>query len=95
VADLHDRGDVEDVVDAAVAGPVESVPDLLAARGVEGRGAVPGGEPVPVGEAGHVADVGRDPRRSGRADPVHVHQPAAAGGHRLAEAALHVLGLAV
>jgi hypothetical protein len=75
VADLADRGDVEDVVQPSVAGAGEPVADLGAGGGVEGDGAGPGGEPVAVGEPGHVADVGQDPGGTARADAVRSMRP--------------------
>jgi hypothetical protein len=72
VAQLHDTGHVEHVVHPSVARPREPMPDLLAGRGVDRRGAGPGGEVVTVGEACHVHDVGQDPRRTDRADAVDV-----------------------
>jgi hypothetical protein len=50
------------------------VPDLVTGRGVDGCGAGPGREPVPVAEAGNIADVGEDPGCTGWADTVDVHQ---------------------
>jgi hypothetical protein len=95
VADLADGGDVEDVVDPAVAGAGEPVADLGAGGGVERCGAGPGGEPVAVGDAGDVADVGEDPGGAGRADAVDVHEPGSGCGHRLPKAAGERLELAV
>ena len=57
VTQLHHGHDVQDSVDAPVAGAGEPVALLSAAGGIQGRGAVVGGEPVPVGEAGDVTDV--------------------------------------
>jgi hypothetical protein len=78
LAQLHDGGDVDDVVDPAVAGAGEAVADLFAGGRVQGCGAGPGGEPVAVGEAGDVADVGQDPGGPGRSDTAS-HAPATAG----------------
>jgi hypothetical protein len=86
VADLHDRGDVQHVVESPVAGPGQPVADLVAAGGVQGCGAGPGCEVVAVGEPGHVADVGKDPGGTGRADPEQLGQVRAAvvdGGAQL------------
>ena len=60
-------------------------------------GAVPVQEanPVAVGEPGHVADVGEDPRGAGRADPVDAQQPGPGGGHRLPQPAGQLPQLAV
>jgi hypothetical protein len=60
-ADLGGGRDVQHVVDLAVPGAGEAVSDLLAGGGIQRCGAGPGGEPVAVGEPGHVADVGQDP----------------------------------
>jgi hypothetical protein len=46
VAQLHDGGDVDDVVHPAVAGAGEAVADLFAEGRVQGCGAGPGGEPA-------------------------------------------------
>jgi len=72
-ADLGRRGDVEHVVHPPVPGPGEPVAILLTGGGVQGCGAGPGREPVPVGEPGDVADVGEDPGRHDRSDAVDVH----------------------
>jgi len=58
VPQLHDRQDVQRPVDAAVAGTGESMPLLVAGGRIERCGALPGGEPVPVGEAVDITDVG-------------------------------------
>jgi len=58
-------------------------------------GAGPGSEPVPVGEAGDVADVGEDPGGAGGADPEEVHQCAAGRGDVLAQSADELLEFAV
>ena len=80
---LHERGDVEDVVHSAVAGAGEPVADLSAGGGIQRGGAGPGREVVAVREAGHVADVGQDPGGAGRSDPVQVHQVRPRREHRL------------
>jgi hypothetical protein len=69
-AELGDGGDVDDVVDASVAGPGEPVPVLLTGGRVEWGGAGPGREPVAVGEPGDVADRRQDARCDDRADAV-------------------------
>ncbi len=74
-ADLADRGDVDHVVHPPIPGPRESVPGLLAGGGFQVCGAGPGREPVAVGEAGHVADVGQDSSSNHGADAGDVHQP--------------------
>jgi hypothetical protein len=64
VADLGDRGHVDGVVEPPVPAPREPV-DFPAAGGhLDRRGAVAGGEVIPVSETGHVAGLadhrGRD-----------------------------------
>jgi len=88
-------GDVEHVVEAAVAGAGQPVPDMLAGGGVDGGGAGPGGEPVAVGETGHIVDIGEDPGGAGRADPEDLQQCAAAGDDVLAQPAEELLQFAV
>src|SRR5690606_18474362 len=78
VAQLDDRGDVDDVVHPSVAGAREPVADLFTGGGVQGGGPGPGGEPVAVGEPGDVTDVGQDPGGAGRSDAVDVQQRRAA-----------------
>jgi len=73
-AELGDRGDVDHVVDPPVPSSGESVAVLFTGGGIKGGGAGPGREPVPVGEACDVADVGEDPGRHDRSDAVKVHQ---------------------
>ena len=68
VAELDDGHDVQGPVDPPVAGAGEPVAFLVAGGGVQRCGAVPGGEPVPVGEAADVADVGEQPGGAGGAD---------------------------
>jgi hypothetical protein len=72
LADLRHGHHVQRVVESPVAGPGESVPDLLAGGGV--RGAVVGGEVVPAGEAGEVLDLGQDPSSDQRPDAVKIDQ---------------------
>ncbi len=60
-AQLHEPGHVEHVVEPPVAGSRQAVADVLAAGGVDWRGAGLGREVAAVGEAGDVADVGEDP----------------------------------
>jgi hypothetical protein len=64
VAELDDPGDVKDMVEAAVPGAGEPVADVLAAGSIDGGGAGPGREVVPVGEPGDVSDVSEDPGRA-------------------------------
>jgi hypothetical protein len=73
-ADLANRGDVDNVVNPPVPGPGQPVPAVLAGGGVHRGGPGPGREPVPVGEPGHVPDVGQHPGGDHRADTTEVHQ---------------------
>jgi hypothetical protein len=68
-----------------VAGSRQPVPVLVAAGGIQRRGAVPGREPALVGEAGDVTDVAQQPCRAGRTDAVQVRHGAAGGSHQLLE----------
>jgi hypothetical protein len=68
---------------------------LLPRGGVQGGGAVPGGESVAVAEPADVADVGEQPGRAGGADAGQVHQGGAAGGHELGEVLLRGFDLLV
>jgi hypothetical protein len=79
VAELDDRHDVQDPVDAPVPGPGQPVALLITAGRVDGCGAVPGGEMVTAGEAADIADVAQQPGGAGRADPVELLQRAAGG----------------
>src|SRR5262249_11409199 len=80
VVDLGDRGHVDGVAVPPVPAPAQPV-DLPRARGhLDRRGAVTGGEVIPSGEAGHVADVADDGGGDDRADP---EQPGQAGAGRL------------
>jgi len=79
VPDLGDRGHVDRVVEPAVAAPGQPA-DLPAAGGhLDGRGAVAGGEVIPVREAGHVPDVAGNHGGDDRAGP---EQPGQAGPRR-------------
>jgi hypothetical protein len=51
-----------------VPGPVRADVDVLAGGGVDECGADPGSKVSPAKEPGDVADVGEDPRVTGRAD---------------------------
>src|SRR5918995_4900770 len=50
VAQLHDRHDVQHPVDPPVPGPRQPVAGLFTGGGVDRGGAVPGGEPFPIGD---------------------------------------------
>jgi hypothetical protein len=52
---------VDHVVGLAVPGAGQPVPEVFTGGSVQGCGTSPGGEPVPVGEPGHVTDVSQDP----------------------------------
>ena len=85
VAELDDGHDVQDPVDAPVAGPGQAVALLVAGGRVDRGGAVPGGE-VPGGaEPADVADVAEQPGRAGRADAVEFAQGAAGRGDELVQ----------
>jgi hypothetical protein len=71
------------VVEPAVAGAGEPVADLVAGGSIDGCGAGPGREPVPVSEPGDVTDVSEDAGGAGRADPEHAQQPGPGRGHPL------------
>ena len=60
VAQLDDPGDVEHVVEAAVAGAREPMAQMLAAGGIDRGSASPGREVVAVGKPGDVAHVGEN-----------------------------------
>ena len=68
VADLGDRGQVERVVQLAVAARVEPVAFAGTAGGFDGGGAVVGGEPLWGQEPGGVTDVAQDEPCDDRAD---------------------------
>ena len=82
VAELDDGHDVQDPVDPPVPGPRQPVAFLVAGGGVQGCGAVPGRELVPVGEAVDVTDVGEQPGGAGGADAVQLQQRGPACGHQ-------------
>jgi hypothetical protein len=83
VPQLHERGDVEDVVESAVAGAGESRWRIWAPEEASsGSGAGPGREVVAVGEGAHVTDIGQDPGGAGGPDPGQVHQVRPRGTHR-------------
>lgn len=65
---------VDHVVHPSVTDAGRSVPVLLAGGGVQGCGAGPGREPVPVGETRDVADIGEDPSGDDGPDAVDLGQ---------------------
>jgi hypothetical protein len=62
------------MVEAAVAGSGEPVPDLITGGGVDGGAAVVGGEVVPAREPGDVTDFGQDAPGDEGADTVELGQ---------------------
>jgi hypothetical protein len=85
VAELDDGHDVQDAVDTPVPGPGQAVALLVAGGGVQGCGAVPGGEVPAAGEAADVTDVADQPGGTGRADAVQLLQAATAGRDQLGQ----------
>jgi len=73
VAELDHGHDVQHAVDLPVPRAGQAVPDVVAGGGVDGRGAVLGGEVAAVGEPGDVADLDEQPGGAGRPDPVQGH----------------------
>jgi len=55
-------------------GCARPVAQMLATGGIDRGGAGPGREAITVREACHIPDVGQDPRSTGRADAMNVHQ---------------------
>jgi hypothetical protein len=86
---------VQRVIQAPVAGSGEAVSDLLAGGGVDGCGAVVGGEVVPAREAVDVLDLGQDPAGDDRADAVEIGQVRSAGRDELTDLTAHRLDLRV
>jgi hypothetical protein len=60
-AQLDDGHDVQGAVDPPVPGPGQAVAFLASGRGIQRRGAVPGRELVPAGEAVDVTGVSQQP----------------------------------
>ena len=58
---------------------------LLAGGGIDGRGAVPGGEVAAVSETGDVTDVAEEAGGAGQADAIEVLQAAAGGSDQLGQ----------
>ena len=94
-AELGDRGDVDHVVHPSVSGTGEAVTVLLTGGGIKGRGAGPGGEPIPIGEPSHVADVREDPGRHHGPDAMDLHQTRVTGQHHRLELGGGLLDLRV
>ena len=84
VAELDGGHDVQDPVDLPVPAARQPVSDVVAGGGVDGCGAVPGGEVVAVGEPGDVADLDQQPGRTGGSDAVQVDQAGAGRGDQFA-----------
>jgi hypothetical protein len=68
VADLGDRGHVDDVIQSPVPAPGQPVDLPVPRRHLDRRGAVVSGEAVPAGEAGRVRDVADHGGGDDRAD---------------------------
>jgi hypothetical protein len=62
------------VVESAVTGAGEPVPDLLAGGGIDGCGAVVGGEVMPAGKPVDGLDFGQDPPGDEGTDAVEIGQ---------------------
>jgi hypothetical protein len=77
VAQLDDGHDVQDPVDAPVAGPAEVVTPLVARGRLDGCGAVPRRDVAGGGEAGDVGDVADEAGGAGGSDPVELVEFAA------------------
>jgi hypothetical protein len=95
VADLDDRHDVQDPVQAPVPGSGQVVPLLLTGGRVDRGGAGPRREVSLRAEPGDVADVAEDPGGADRADAVEVGQAGGGRGDRGAQLLLAVLQLPV
>jgi hypothetical protein len=95
VAQLNDSHDVQRPVDASVTGAGQAVAFLVAGGGVQGCGAVPGGEPGSGGEAGYVGDVTENAGGAGGADAVQVEQAGSGRGDRLPHCLVAVVHLLV
>jgi hypothetical protein len=76
---------VQGVVQAPIAGSGEAVPNLFAGGGIDGCGAVVGGEVVPGREAVDVLNLGQDPAGDDRANAVEIGQVRCAGRDELAD----------
>ena len=70
VSDLGDGGDVDGMVQPAVAGPVQPVPVLVPLRDSDWSRSGVAGEVVPGGEPGYVADLSEDEPSADRSHPV-------------------------
>ena len=88
VVDLGHCGQVEGMVQFAVASGVESVTGAGPAGGFDGGGAVVGREPLGRREPGRVTDVTQDEPRDDRADTVQLEQRRARRGDGVTDAAL-------
>ena len=88
MADLGDCGQVEGVVQFAVASRVEPVALAGPAGGFDGGGAVVGGEPLGRREPCRVTDVTQNEPRDDGADAVQLEQRCARRGDGVADATL-------
>lgn len=95
MAELDNGHDVQDSVDAPVPGPGKTVSLLLSRGRVQGGGAVPGREPIPVPEPVDITDIGEKSCGAGGSDAVQVHQGGSAVGDQLPQFGVRGLDLAV
>jgi hypothetical protein len=93
--DLGDGHHVQRVVDAAISGPRQPVPDLLAGGGVDGCGAVVGGELILRREPVDGLDLGQDAAGDHGADAVEGGQVRASGFDEFADLGADALHLRV
>src|SRR5213076_3375572 len=95
VADLADRGHMDDVVQLPVPAPGQPVDRPVAGGDLDRGGAVVGGEPVAVREAADVAHVAEHRASHDRPDAVDVGDRGSGGGHRLRGAAPGLTALGI
>ena len=93
LAELADRGQVQRVVEGAVAALGDPVHGAAAGGELDRGGAVVGGVAVPVGEPGDVAGVADQHRGDDRADPEDVGEARARRGDGVADASSGLLDL--
>jgi hypothetical protein len=85
MAQLDDRHDVQDSIDAPIAGTRQAMALVVAGRRLDRCGAVPGREVRGGAEPADVADVAQQAGCSGWADPVEFAQRAASRGDEFVE----------
>ncbi len=90
VADLGDRGQVDDLVDLAVAAAVMPMTDDVTRTGIQRGGAVERGKVPACREPAHVSDDRHDGRGSHVADAVDLGKRAAVRHERVADASSNV-----